>query len=325
MMASEWFPITQPFPDADGFTQLSKGHGCYDAVNGWILGQSFLDDTSWFGKYTPVPGGPGSWEQLTGYGRWRNFGGSCELSGKLYWFCGEDGADGVAAGADTFTTKIYTIATATWSDGASLPVVGPDTGTKRYYPAATALNGSIYLAGGFGTGTNSDLNNRLDRYDPATDTWTSLTHLPQVGGTGMDFPGIAANPDTNKLYVAQYDEINIYDVGLNSWRTIFMPYDENNKKTFISWPAAVFIPETSEVWIMSGGGSGSDPDLVVKFNTLDETFDFAPRSIDDVNGDPWHIPGGLLLDGTQVVATYILNIAMGYDRAGGDGWGVILS
>ncbi|MFQ5814205.1 MAG: kelch repeat-containing protein, partial [Anaerolineae bacterium] len=90
--------------------------------------------------------------------------------GKLYVFGGGSASGGVA------TTYEYDPAADTWTQKAPLP------GGPRSYAAATALNGRIYVAGGW-----PDLRT-FEEYDPASDTWTTKASLLR----GRQSPGLVA-------------------------------------------------------------------------------------------------------------------------------------
>ena len=81
-----------------------------------------------------------------------------------------DGATGDFGEQVTGELDVYDATTDTWSTGASIPVPMADA-------AATVLDGQLYVVGGCDTrqfcGTTGAF-----RYDPATDTWTSLADYP---------------------------------------------------------------------------------------------------------------------------------------------------
>ena len=107
----------------------------------------------------------------------------------------------------------YDYTTNTWSNVASLPVP-LSQGTMG------ALNGKIYVAGGFIGGTS--VSNALYIYDIATNTWTSGANMPTSPGVEA-----AAGAVVNgKFYVMGGDDFNnglntnfIYDIATNTWTT----------------------------------------------------------------------------------------------------------
>jgi N-acetylneuraminic acid mutarotase len=109
---------------------------------------------------------------------------------KIYVFGGEDGDTGV----NYNITRIYDIATNTWSTGANMPDV-------RSFAAGgySSDTGMIYILSGYNTGTVDSAQPTTWQYDPATDTWTDLTGTapyPHPAG------GFAYGVVNGKLYTA---------------------------------------------------------------------------------------------------------------------------
>ncbi len=119
---------------------------------------------------------------------------------------------GFALGIQTTTTRIYNIATNTWSTGAPIP---EPNGLSDH---ATALwNGIIYVAGGF---NGSGATNVLRAYDIASNSWSVLAPMP----TAVYLPGFGTI--NGKLYVAsgntgfgELPDLQIYDIATNTWST----------------------------------------------------------------------------------------------------------
>ena len=119
---------------------------------------------------------------------------------------------GFNLGGQSTTTRIYDIATNTWTTGAPIPEAnGLSDHATGYW------NGKIYVAGGFdGVGAT----NAARAYDIATDTWTSIAPLPAA----LYLPGFGVI--NGKFYVASGNngttEVNtlyIYDTATNTWTT----------------------------------------------------------------------------------------------------------
>ena len=111
----------------------------------------------------------------------------------------------------TNTTRIYDIATNTWTTGAPMP--------QALSQMATALwNGVIYVAGGYNGVARV---NTLYAYDIATNTWrTDLAPIPQI----LSLPGFGVI--NGKLHVAGgstgtvfLNTLYIYDIATNTWTT----------------------------------------------------------------------------------------------------------
>src|SRR6266496_4468906 len=109
---------------------------------------------------------------------------------KIYIFGGEDAVSAV----NYNITRIYDIASNTWSTGANMPDV-------RSFMAGgyVSANGKIYILSGYNTGTVDSAQPNTWEYDPVMDMWTDLT------GT-VPFPhpagGFAFGVINNKLYIA---------------------------------------------------------------------------------------------------------------------------
>jgi hypothetical protein len=128
---------------------------------------------------------------------------------KIYLFGGKLHLSG-----DPFTaTRIYDIATNTWSTGASLPA-------PRAYMTTARDGGQIYLAGGSATAVFAAVAS-VYRYNPGTNGFTPLASLPVANGAG------AGEVINGHFYVAggstgsgvPSDVLYDYDIGLNSWST----------------------------------------------------------------------------------------------------------
>ena len=162
---------------------------------------------------------------------------------KIYVFGGEDGDTGV----NYNFTRIYDIATNTWSAGAPMPDV-------RSFMAAgyNSANGKIYLATGYNTGFVDSAQPNTWEYDPVADTWNDLT-----GTAPFPHPvgGAASGVINGHLYVAGgRDAANTivnntfdYDIAGNTWtqRADMSAADQNNVPG-----SAVAL---DKLWVFGGG------------------------------------------------------------------------
>lgn len=126
-------------------------------------------------------------------------------NGKIYNIGGFGSLD---AGTVTNTTRIYTIATNSWTTGTPIPVTLTDY-------AVGIWNGIIYIAGGY---DGSSYVNTLYAYDIATDSWSTLVPMPAA----QIIPGFGIID--GKLYVAggavsPGDALYIYDIATDTWST----------------------------------------------------------------------------------------------------------
>ena len=134
------------------------------------------DNTNQFGKFNPSTN---TWTPLAPVPDLIN----AEASGvyapnvnKLFVF----GGDSPNAGTVVNTTRIYDIATNTWSTGAPMPDV-------RAFMASGYFNGKIYLVGGYNTGNVDPSFGQVWEYDPVANTFnTSRMSMPAtLGGPGF--------------------------------------------------------------------------------------------------------------------------------------------
>src|SRR5207253_2282249 len=85
------------------------------------------------------------------------------------------------------TTRIYDIATNTWSTGTPMPDV-------RAFMASGYFNGKIYLVGGYSTGNISPAFLQTWQYDPIANTFATKTSIPAAAGCGGAGPGYQQRP-----------------------------------------------------------------------------------------------------------------------------------
>src|SRR6266850_7899249 len=107
-------------------------------------------------------------------------------TGKIYVFGGEDAVTGVNSNA----TRIFDIATGSWSAGANMPDV-------RSFMASGYFNNKIYLVSGYNTGQVTSAQPTVWDYDPVANTFNTV-HAPIPHPTG----GAAFGIINGHLYVA---------------------------------------------------------------------------------------------------------------------------
>ena len=166
---------------------------------------------------------------------------------KLFVFGGDD----LTTGTVVNTTRIYDIATNTWSTGAVMPDV-------RAFMASGYFNGKIYLVGGYTTGNVDPSFGQVWEYDPVLNTWnTSRMSMPAtLGGPGFGIINghiyVAggrnlANTNLNTLYD--------YDIAANTWTT------RANMPSGVNVPGSAVI--AGKLWVFGGGnpfaGSSTSP------------------------------------------------------------------
>ena len=112
----------------------------------------------------------------------------------------------------TTVNEVYDPSTDTWENKTSMP-------TERQRPLANAVNGKIYLIGGFQYRDLPPPQTTIELgvnevYDPETDSWTTKTSLPNTSY------GSASTSFDNKIYVISGFQSNltqIYDAESDTW------------------------------------------------------------------------------------------------------------
>ncbi len=177
-------------------------------------------------SYTGVSYGIGDgWRSspsIPGNARW--YPSAVGYNGKVYVFGGYSCGDTVTGFecSDLDETRIFDVATGTWSEGAPMPV-------RREAAVVVALNGLIYVIGGanYPSGSPYEPFSRVDVYDPISDTWSQVASMlePREAAAGAVLNG--------KIYVAggyfydsdtftQYylDTAEVYDPLSDTWTPI---------------------------------------------------------------------------------------------------------
>ena len=221
------------FMDSDGTFAYEGGGYSFSAA----------DNINEFGKFNPVTN---TWTPLAPVPDLNNG----EASGvyapnvnKLFVFGGERFNSGFVVN----TTRIYDIATNTWSTGAPMPDL-------RAFMGSGYFNGKIYLVGGYSTGNVDPSFGQVWEYDPVLNTWnTSRMSMPvTLGGPGFGIINghmyIAggrnlANTNLNTLYD--------YDIAANSWTA------RANMPAGVNVPGSAVI--AGKLWVFGGGNPFSGP------------------------------------------------------------------
>jgi len=121
---------------------------------------------------------------------------------------------------DTNLTRIYNISHNTWSSGADAPL--PARAEEAY--GYTTSDGFMYVIGGR---SFTGVINNLERYEVATNSWTTLTPMPTpraaaaaaVIGSGIFVAGgrdVGGGPCSGNAL----DVVERYDIGTDTWTTV---------------------------------------------------------------------------------------------------------
>ena len=192
--------------DTYGAASASDGTYAYEA-GGYSFSQSGSVNT--FYRYDPASD---TWTTLAPMGDAFSMGSAVyyPTTNKIYVFGGTD----ATTGAVNNLTRIYDIATDTWSSGANMPDVRAFM-ASGYNPD----NGKIYLVSGYNTGDVTSAQPDVWEYDPAANTFTPRLPIPHaVGGAAFGLVNghlyVAGGRDaTNTIIDLVWD----YDISANTW------------------------------------------------------------------------------------------------------------
>src|ERR1051325_6148533 len=158
---------------------------------------------------------------------------------KIYVFGGED----AVSGTNYNTTRIYDIASNTWTTGANMPDVRSFMGSGY-----NSGNGKIYLVSGYNTGNVDSAQPDTWEYDPVANTFTSKAPFPHPAG------GFAQGVIAGHLYLAGGRDaantiINLtwdYNIAANTWTAKANEPGSNNNVP----GSAVAM---NRLWVYGGG------------------------------------------------------------------------
>jgi N-acetylneuraminic acid mutarotase len=111
--------------------------------------------------------------------------------------------------------EVYDTQTDSWEMKTPIP-------THRFYASANVVNDKIYVISGRVGGGWAPLTctNVTEMYDPATDTWTTMTPMPETlqynESISIDSNMVSIVLD-NKIYVFGSTHVQIFDPQTNSW------------------------------------------------------------------------------------------------------------
>jgi N-acetylneuraminic acid mutarotase len=137
------------------------------------------------------------------------------LNGLLYAIGGNNGHD-------TPIVEAYNPATNAWSTVASLNQTNYGGDTGRYAGSAVAVNGKVYMMGGW---TNSPPlpSNTLSIYDPNTNAWSAGPTIPGSGYTACSEAAVIGSKiyllNACNGYSGYVQQLSIFDTVANSWST----------------------------------------------------------------------------------------------------------
>lgn len=221
--------------DVYGAAGTSDGTYVYEAGGYSFTSGSTLDV---FNRYDPVAD---SWNTLASMPSAAFMASTVYYppTNRIYVFGGED----ATSGTNYNITRIYDVATGTWSTGANMPDV-------RSFMASgfNSTNGKIYLVSGYNTGDVESAQPNTWEYDPVANTFTERAPIPHAVG------GAAFGIINGQLYVAGGRDatntvVNLvwdYDIAANTWtQKAVMPAVQNNGTA-----SAIAL---DRLWVFGGG------------------------------------------------------------------------
>jgi N-acetylneuraminic acid mutarotase len=170
------------------------------------------------------------------------------------------------------TTRIYDIATDTWSTAGPMP-------DARAFMASGYFNGKIYLVGGLGRPNASPWHGQVWEYDPVTNTFnTSRTYMPDpLGGAGF---GVI----NGHLYVAGGRDI--FNFNLNTLYDYDIAADTWTVRANL--PAGVYLPGSAviggKLWVF-GGLMPETTNILQVYDPVTDTWTLGP-SLNQVLSSP---------------------------------------
>lgn len=190
--------------------------------------------------------------------------GLAEVNGSLYAIGGFNKGQGDFSAAN----EVYDPAADTWTEKAAMP-------THRVSFAMVAYQDKIYVFGGqILVNGHRVVINVSEAYEPATDSWKTLTPMPHLG---EDFA--AYNVIGDKIYVVgNYTEV--YNPAVDSWET---------KATIPTLTAHSANAEVGgKIYVFSGNPWGNDPK---NYQPINQTQIYDPQNDSWSTGAP--IPVGV--------------------------------
>jgi hypothetical protein len=180
---------------------------------------------------------------------------------RIYVFGGED----AVSGTNYNVTRIYDVATGTWTTGTNMPDV-----LSFMASGYNNANGKIYLVSGYNTGDVTSAQPNTWEYDPVADTFTERAPIPHAVG------GAASGVINGHLYVAGGRDatntvVNLvwdYDIAADTWtERTGMPGINNNV------PGNAIA--LNRLWVFGGGnpfGPIKAPSTKTKFASTRTAF-----------------------------------------------------
>jgi N-acetylneuraminic acid mutarotase len=158
---------------------FAAGSSASAVINGeiFVAGGIINDTTNLAAAYNPATN---TWRTVASMPRGLNHTASATNGSKLYVFGGRTGGNVVSNGEDT--VQVYDPATNTWTSNVTGAPLAPLPQARGGMGKAVFMDGEFYVIGGEtlnGPGATSQfVYNRVDIYNPITNTWRLGTPMP---------------------------------------------------------------------------------------------------------------------------------------------------
>jgi hypothetical protein len=130
--------------------------------------------------------------------------------------------------------------------------------TARYGIQANVVNGKIYLIGGYDPNNSSSRLTLNEVYDPATDSWTTKTPMPNI-----TYGCISAVVDNKTYFISGLSRVQIYDAETDTWSLGAPPPSSEYHGAAVA-TTGVMAPERVYVLGISGHLSFGEPEYFVR-------------------------------------------------------------
>ena len=166
------------------------------------------------------------------------------------------GFNSLSFGGPLNSMQIYDTSTDSWSMGANMPDV-------RSGPAVQAMNGKIYIIGGYAAGFVDE--GQVWEYDPVADTYTTKTSMPATAG---NVPSAVVGNEIFVLGGAPTFAHYAYNPTTDSWRTLAPGLTSD----FQAGGAFVL---NNQIWLIGGLGLPANQQVQV-YDVASDSWSFGP-------------------------------------------------